>query len=177
MAILNMQSIPPPPPPPPPYPETGLDRIQKDRQLQGLWLNRFVAFIIDSIIVGIAVSLIALLIAIPFFIADFFAHGFRPEFWAPWSAFQGLMGVISLFYFSFMESSRGTTIGKSILGLKVRAQSGEKPSLDKAFLRNISKLHWFLLLLDMLIGLGTQGDPNQKFSDRYAGTFVVRSGT
>lgn len=173
--ILRSQSVPPPPPPPPPPPETGFERIQKDQQLQSLWLNRFIAYVIDSIIVGVAVSLIAVVIAMPVLLIDVFTHGFRPEFWAPWSAFSGLMSIISLFYYAFSESSRGATIGKGIMGLKVITGRGEKPSLDKAFLRNVSKLHWVILLLDILIGLGTAGNPNQKFSDRYVGTLVVRS--
>ncbi|MGQ9513698.1 MAG: RDD family protein [Thermoproteota archaeon] len=135
-----------------------------------------IAYIIDVIIVGL-VSLIALFIVMPFFLIDFISHGFRAEFWAPWSAFSGITSIISLLYFSFMESSWGSTIGKSALGLKVTTEKGERLTLDKAFLRNISKLHLALLLLDILIGLGTRGDPNQKFSDRYIGTLVVRTAT
>jgi len=143
--------------------------------LQSLWINRFIAYVIDSIIVGVAVSIIAVLVAMPILLIEVFTRGFRPESWAPWSAFSGLMSVISLFYFALSESSRGATIGKGIMGLRVITERGERPSLDKAFLRNISKLHWILLLLDILIGLGTSGSPNQKFSDRYVGTLVVRS--
>jgi len=170
---LRIRSVPqPPPPPPPPYPETGLDRILKDKQLQNFWFKRLIAYIIDIVIVGIAVSFLALLIAIPYII-DFLHNGFRPESWAPWSAFPALISVISLLYFAFLESSRGQTIGKSILGLKVITGKGEKPTLDKAFLRSLSKLHWVLLLLDILFGLGTRGNPEQKFSDRYTDTFVT----
>jgi len=174
--IRRSGSVPPPPPPPPPPPQgTGFDRIQKDQQLQSLWLSRFIAYVIDSIIVGLVVSLIALTVAMPIVIIDVFSHGFRPEPWAPWSAFPGLMSILSLFYYAILESSRGATVGKGIMGLKVITGRGERPTLDKAFLRNISKLHWILLLLDILIGLGTPGNPNQKFSDRYVGALVVRS--
>lgn len=176
MVVASMQrsrSVPPPPPPPPP--ETGFEGIQRDRQLQSLWINRFIAYIIDSIIVWIAISLIAVVVAMPILLIDVFTRGFRPEFWAPWSAFLGLMSIISLFYFALLESSRGATIGKGLMGLKVTTMGGERPTLDKALLRNLSKLHWALLLLDLLIGLGTPGDPNQKFSDRYVGTLVIRS--
>jgi len=173
--IQRRQSVPPPPPPPPPPPERGFERIQIDKQLQSLWLNRLIAYVIDSIIIGLAVLLIAVVVAMPILLIDFFTYGFRPEFWAPWSTFLGLMSVISLFYYALSESSRGATIGKGIMGLKVITGRGERPTLDKALLRNVSKLHWILLLLDILIGFGTPGNPNQKFSDRYAGTLVVKS--
>jgi len=178
MAMMRRsQSVPPPPPPPPPPQELGFERIQKDQQLQNLWLNRFIAYIIDSIILGLVVSLIALIVAMPIVLIEVFSHGFRPESWAPWSAFPVLMSILSLLYYALLESSRGATIGKGIMGLKVITGRGERPTLDKAFLRNISKLHWMLLLLDILIGLGTPGNPNQKFSDRYVGTLVVKSTT
>jgi len=169
------RSVQPPPPPPPSYPDTGLDRLRDDRELQGLWTDRLVAFIIDSVIVGVAVTALTLLIALPFFLTDLFTHGFRTEGLFPWTASGFLMSIVYLLYFTLVESSRGTTIGKSIMKLRVTAEDGRGITLEKAFLRNLSKLHWVLLLLDILIGLGTQGNPNQKFSDRYAGTIVVKA--
>ena len=71
------------------------------------------------------------------------------------------------------ESWYGATVGKRLLGFRVETVAGQRIGLDKAFLRNLSKLHWVLLLLDVLVGLGTTGDPRQKFSDRFAGTRVV----
>jgi len=46
-----------------------------------------------------------------------------------------------------------------------------------AFIRNISKIYWIIVLIDTVIGLATPGDPHQKVTDRIAGTTVVSTGT
>jgi hypothetical protein len=50
---------------------------------------------------------------------------------------------------------------------------GGRPSLESAFIRNISKVYWVLLILDVVGGFFTVGDPRQKYSDRIARTTVV----
>jgi len=45
-----------------------------------------------------------------------------------------------------------------------------------AFIRNISKIYWIIVLIDTVIGLATIGDPHQKLTDRIAGTIVVSTG-
>ena len=65
------------------------------------------------------------------------------------------------------------TLGKSIMGLKVTNINGDRPTLGQAFIRNISKIYWILLLLDVIVGLAVQTDYKQKYSDKYAGTIVV----
>lgn len=57
--------------------------------------------------------------------------------------------------------------------LKVTTVDGKLPTLDRTLIRDISKIHGLLWLIDTLIGMATVGDPHQKYSDRYAGTTVV----
>jgi len=121
------------------------------------------ALLIDSVLLGIIVGIIAAIVTLPaLFGVPMILLG------APL-----MFGILSIFYFVFMESAYGATIGKRIMGLKVVTLDGRNPNVEKAFIRNVSKIHWALLLIDLLIGLGTKGDPNQKFSDRIAGTTVV----
>ncbi len=142
---------------------SNLDRIGNDRKLQTHWLNRIMALLIDSVLLGIIVGIIAAIVTLPaLFDVPMILLG------APL-----MFGILSIFYFVFMESAYGATIGKRIMGLKVVTLDGRNPNVEKAFIRNVSKIHWALLLIDLLIGLGTKGDPNQKFSDRIAGTTVV----
>ena len=63
-----------------------------------------------------------------------------------------------------------------VLGFKVTTLDGKTPTIEKALIRNISKIHGALLLLDFLLGLVTPGDPYQKYTDRIAGTRVVKMG-
>ncbi|MEM3068782.1 MAG: RDD family protein [Nitrososphaerales archaeon] len=150
---------------------TGLERIGYEVSLQDHWIRRIVAIIIDSVIVGaIAWVLTAIL-----FLPVLFTAGW-PSFWAsPWNwlQFPFAMGVIFIFYFTITESVYGYTLGKRIMNLRVITLNGQIPNLEKAFIRNISKIYWIFLLLDIIGGLATKGDPRQKYTDRIADTVVV----
>lgn len=150
---------------------TGFEKIGNDTQLQSHWIRRLVAFIIDSIIAWIGVMIITAILAIPFMLAAA-AGGW------PWFVFNPFViplftGILSVLYFAVLESWYGWTLGKRIMGLETVKTGGTKPSLDVAFIRNISKIYWIIVLLDVIIGLATPGDPNQKLTDRWAGTTVV----
>jgi uncharacterized RDD family membrane protein YckC len=134
------------------------------------WLLRLVAFIIDSIIIGIVAGIIYL-----FAIVSIIASGGLWFLWGPFLLLGFLLGVLELLYFIFMEASYGATLGKRVLGLQVQMVNGSKVTFEKAFIRNISKIHGLLLLLDWILGVVTAGhDQRQKYSDRIAGTTVIQ---
>ena len=132
------------------------------------WLLRLVAFIIDSIIVGIVAFIIY------FFLILIIVSG---GFWfvlGPIILLGFLLGVLELLYFMFMDTYYGGTLGKRIMGLHVQMEDGSKVTFEKAFIRNISKIFWLFLLLDWILGVATPGrDSRQKYTDRIAGTTVV----
>jgi len=150
---------------------TGFERIGRDSQLQDHWIRRLVAFIIDSIIVGVFTLIIAAIISIPFILMAV-ATGLPWYMFNPFS-FPFFAGIISVLYFTLLETYYGSTFGKKIMNLKTRKLDGQKPPLDSALIRNISKIYWVLVLIDTMIGLATSGDPHQKVTDRIAGTTVV----
>jgi len=154
---------------------SGLDALSKDQAAQQLWLRRLVALIIDGIIVGVAVSILMMIIAMPMMIGYGMGGGFyQPYSWFGFGAFPLLSGVIFVGYFTFADSHWGGTVGKSLMGLKVTMDNGAVPTMEKALIRNISKVHWALLLLDVIIGLATQSEYGKKFTDKYAGTVVTK---
>jgi uncharacterized RDD family membrane protein YckC len=142
------------------------------------WLIRLVAFIIDSIIIGIVASIIYYLILVPLiwpstYIFGIYAYGGAP-WWAFYFVFWFILGIIEVLYFVLMEASSGATLGKKVLGLHVQMVNGSKVMFDKAFIRNISKIYGLFLLLDWILGVATPGpDRRQKYTDRIAGTTVV----
>jgi len=143
---------------------SAFQKIGTDRQLQDHWIRRLIAAIIDAIIIGVVAWIIAIIVALPAaLVGAIFVIG----------AFPFLTGVLFFLYASFMESSMGATLGKQIMNLKVTTTDGNAASLDRIMIRNISKIHWVLWLIDLLLGMGTVGDPHQKYSDRYAGTTVT----
>jgi len=132
------------------------------------WLIRLVAFIIDSIIIGIIAAIIYFVVILAVITSGFFIV------WGPILLLGLLLGVLELLYFMFMDSSYGATLGKRILGLQVQTVNGGKVSFDKAFIRNISKIFWLFLLIDWILGVAIPGpDQRQKYTDRIAGTTVV----
>lgn len=165
-------------PPAPIRAKTGIDLIGTDKLLQEHWIKRVIAIIIDNIILAIAVSILWIIISIPVLILTGTTY---PWFGIPWFASLGgwlfgfpfAVGALSLLYFSFAESIYGQTIGKRLMGFRVATVDGRVPNLGRALMRNISKIHWVLLLLDVIVGLATPGDPHQKYSDRIAGTTVT----
>lgn len=132
------------------------------------WLLRLVAFIIDSIIVGIVASIIYF-----FAIVSIFSGGLW-FLWGPFFVLGLLLGLLELLYFMFMDASYGGTLGKRLLGFQVQMVDGGKVTFEKAFIRNISKIFWLFLLLDWILGVAIPGrDQRQKYTDRIAGTTVV----
>ena len=110
----------------------------------------------------------ALVFAIPLFIGG--PSFFRFDFWGVWLG--GFIPLLIVGYFIIAEAGWGRTIGKEAMGLKAVRVDGRSMDLGSSFLRNISKINWLLLLLDVIAGLVMHGDGRQKFSDRLAGTTV-----
>jgi uncharacterized RDD family membrane protein YckC len=133
------------------------------------WLLRLVAFIIDSIIIGIVAAIIYYVA-----IVAVISSGGIWFLWGPVLLLGFILGILELLYFIFMDASYGGTLGKRILGLQVQMVNGSKVTFEKAFIRNISKIFWLFLLIDWIIGVATPGpDQRQKYTDRIAGTTVV----
>jgi uncharacterized RDD family membrane protein YckC len=146
--------------------ETVIERFEHDTLLQELWIRRLIAYFVDSIVVGIGTFLVLAIAMFPVFITN-------PSTVFNLLSFPFAMGIVFLFYFPIAEALFGGTFGKNFLGLKVVVQSGERLSLEKAFMRNVSKIHPVLLLLDVVVGLITSTDFHKKYSDQIADTSVV----
>ena len=156
----------------PAAPVSGIDALMKDSKAQEYWFRRLIALIIDGIIIGIVVVIIFALIAAMVALPAYFAYGY-----APLSILFGgvtiVVGILLILYFPLAETTRGATIGKSVMHLKVVGKNGGNPNFVEAFVRNISKIYWLLLLLDVIVGLATQKGYQQKYSDHIMGTSVV----
>jgi uncharacterized RDD family membrane protein YckC len=139
--------------------ETAAERILNESVLQQHWVKRAIAILIDSIIVSVTTAILGLLIDI----SGIFN----------WLTLPFVMGLIYVLYFTITESIYGYTMGKRLVNLKVVKTNGKKPSLKNALIRNISKIHFFLLLLDTLGGFFTSKDTHQRYVDQIANTTVV----
>ncbi len=150
-------------------PMSGVDALMKESQAQQYWVKRLIALIVDGIIIGIVALIIWGLAAGSFFL---FGGGFG-FFGAFFGVFALVLGILLILYFPLMETSSGATLGKKVLGLKVVSKTGSNPTFVEAFVRNVSKIYWLLLLLDVIVGLAITKGYQQKYSDHIMGTSVV----
>lgn len=150
-------------------PLSGFDAVMKETRAQGYWIRRLVAFIIDAIIVGATLAITTTIMAIPLL----FAGGFAAVVALFAGVFTIVSGVVLVAYFAVAEVASAASIGKHIMGLRVRTTSGKALTFAETLLRNISKVYWILLLLDVVVGLATSKGYTQKLSDRFIGTDVV----
>ncbi|MEK6988224.1 MAG: RDD family protein [Candidatus Thermoplasmatota archaeon] len=137
---------------------SAFDLIGHNQALQEHWIRRVLAIVIDAIIV----SIVYLAITLPFAL-------FRVDF----LLFPFLWGILLWLYSTIFETAIGGTFGKKLVALHVVALDGVM-DLPRALIRNVSKIYWLFLLLDLLLGAATQGDPRQRYLDRIARTTVTR---
>lgn len=156
---------------------TGFESLRDDKNVQNHWARRVIALVIDTVIVTVVLAIIAVVVSIPFLIGLNFASttgGAFPAWWSAWwvAGLGGLIPLVVFLYFFLAEGLYGRTLGKEIMGLRIQRVDGKPMDLKSSLVRNISKIYWVLLLIDVAVGLGTHGEMSQKWSDRYIGTKV-----
>jgi hypothetical protein len=124
----------------------AIDLLGNNSQMQNHWARRLIAIIIDWIIIQIIWLIVTTFIS----------------------------GIIWLGYSIFLEAVGGATLGKRVLNLRVVSTEGPM-DFTKAVIRNITKIHGLLLLIDWLVGIITDGDPRQRYMDRISNTTVIRT--
>ena len=66
-----------------------------------------------------------------------------------------LSTAVTLAYYAFLESSRGQTVGKMVVGLKVQNLAGQDPTMEQALKRNVYIALGFLTIIPILGFLGS----------------------
>lgn len=106
----------------------------------GPLLDRFLARLIDSILLAVVGFFLVTLIVIGTMrgtsVSALGTGGGGGSF-AAGAVSAILITAIQLGYFSFMESSRGQTVGKMVMKLRTVGPSGSNPTMEQAIKRNI----------------------------------------
>jgi uncharacterized RDD family membrane protein YckC len=152
-----------------------LEAVRSNASLQNLWIRRVIAFIVDSIIVGIIFAIVSIIFTVLLLPVSLMTANLLTGLSAGVSTL--LSPIIVYGYYTFFEGSFNATIGKMFLGLRVIPIRGGTMNYKKAFVRNLTKpWNWViavLFLLDLLLGFATEGDPRERFMDTLAGTVVI----
>ncbi len=82
------------------------------------------------------------------------------------------IAAIFLVYFSLPEALFGQTPGKALLGVIVKGEDGRKAGVWAVVLRNLFKLHEFLLIVETFVLISTE--KGRRLGDLAAGTVVAK---
>lgn len=93
-------------------------------------LDRFVAKLIDFVIVGVVYAIIAIIIGVAVAVGS-------GSSWIMGVVTSVILVVLQLGYFVYLESSRGQTVGKMVMKLRVLGPGGGNPTTEEALKRNI----------------------------------------
>lgn len=128
----------------------------------GFWI-RFVAFVIDGIIISVIQFLLSLIFG------DLMDVETNPGS----SSFINL--ILTIIYFGWFQTYlRGQTLGKKITGIRVTTVDGSKVKLGRMLLREIigKTVSALILLIGFFMAAGKS---KRALHDRMAGTIVVRT--
>jgi uncharacterized RDD family membrane protein YckC len=176
-----MSEQPPQPPPPAPGPAGGQPVPGVPRP--GELLDRFLARLIDGILLGIVFG-VCQAIFVGIFVTGSTSVG---EYVLAWLFISVITVAVSIGYFAFLEANNGATLGKQMLKLKVVGPDGtSNPTMEQAVRRNafyaiplayiVPIVGWIfgplvMLAAVIMIAVTINNDPvnRQGWHDRFAG--------
>lgn len=157
----------------------------------GELMDRFLARLIDGVIIGIAYGILSSIFR------GMFLNGFSysaGEWFLYWIVLTLIWVPLALGYFAFMDSTRGQTLGKMVMKLQVVGPNGGNPTIEQSVRRNIIYAFQLAAIIPILgslvaglgalvgvimIAVGINNDPvrRQGWHDKFAGgTTVVKIG-
>ncbi len=130
------------------------------------WTDRFLAWLIDFIIVSIiSTSIIFASLGTINYEYD------EDVFWAESTQFIPT-SILFFVYWTILEYKTGQTIGKKILNLKVTDIHGNRPSLKGIMVSSFGKS--FLLPIDVILGWILTNEKRQRVFNKLGDTLIVK---
>lgn len=137
------------------------------------WSDRFVAWLIDFVIVQVALGAVFAAVAFPFWFSGGFGmmSGFGP------GPFDGpiryaITSGVFFAYWTFFESTRGQSIGKMVLKIRTVSLSGKPADTQSVAIQSFGKA--FLLPIDVILGWIFTNDRRQRIFNRASDTLVIK---
>ena len=117
----------------------------------GLFLKRTIAYILDFFVVSAFMWIVS-------YFAYFFINYFN--MFQIYHYFVFILPILIILYFTILEKNLGATIGKRLMFLEVkstvprRGRLGRDYSLSysQALIRSLSKIYWFPIIIDVILG-------------------------
>jgi len=126
-----------------------------------LWGDRFVAWIIDALIVGVVAWILGLFVSLSWWAV-----------WPSWIPFFNVNGVFLFLYWLFMDGAYGQSFGKMVMRIKVTRLDGSQIGMGAAAVESVGKA--FLLPLDCLLGWLLYPKRRQRIFNYISETIVIK---
>ena len=137
------------------------------------WKDRFFAWIVDFILVSIALAILFSAIAIPIW---FFYYGDDMTAVRAYKNVQPLHYIISSLaffgYWTYFEFTSGQSIGKRLLKIKTIYVSDNRIGIKSAAIESFGKA--FLLPIDVILGWIFTNNKRQRLFNRISNTIVIK---
>lgn len=135
------------------------------------WTERFIAWLIDFVIISIGLAILFVILSIPFWI-------YYPTAEEVDERFNGLpfhyliSSLVFFLYWTYFESTTGQSIGKRVMNLKTTSLNGTVAERKKVALAAFGKA--FLLPFDVILGWLFTNDKRQRIFNRVSNTIVIK---
>jgi len=135
------------------------------------WVDRFVAWLIDFIIVSIGLGILFALLTIPFWFS-YYSNDMALEH-KNFEPFHYLLSSLAFFgYWTYFEHTSGQSIGKRLLNIKTTDMSGKSVDTKSAALESFGKS--FLLPIDVILGWLFTNNKRQRIFNKMSNTIVIK---
>jgi uncharacterized RDD family membrane protein YckC len=136
------------------------------------WWERFIAWLIDIVIIGAFTWILSFLVSLSGASLDFTVTPGWPS-WVSFFISFNLEGVFRFLYWTFMEGSSGQSFGKMVMRIKVVHLDGSDVNMGSSVVESVGKA--FFLPLDLLIGWLLYPRKRQRIFNYISQTIVVKA--
>lgn len=111
--------------------------------MASIFTRRVIAYVIDFFVVSSFMWIVSYLLSILINPYGKFAI---------YTYFPYVVPILTLVYFIGLEKTKGATVGKALMYLRVISRNGYPISWIQAIVRNLTKIFWFPIIFDWAIG-------------------------
>ena len=136
------------------------------------WWERFVAWLIDMVIVAIALGIVSGFTYIFGAPVGYMFTTFAVPWWVTIFISVSVYSIVMFIYWMFMEGSYGQSFGKMAMRLRVTRVDGGQVDMGRAAISSVGKS--FLLFWDVLLGLIFYPRRRQRVFSHFSETVVTK---
>lgn len=134
-----------------------------------MFLKRTIAYVLDFFVVSAFMWIFSYL--------AYFAINYYNMF-SIYNYLIWILPIVTVLYFTILEKNIGATVGKRLMFIEVRStrqartvrRSRAQVTYAQAFIRSISKVYWFPIIIDVVLG---KISGNTRILDKISRTVVV----